>query len=425
MLLIAKRDYIAAVRTKAFLVGLLLAPLLFGGSFFASVVLKGQSGSEVRHVAVVDETGTNAGAEVIATLKRQNAKDAFDKRTGARIMPLYEFDDVPFDRANPDDQRITLSNRVRAKYLSAFLEIGPTSAQWYSNEAGFGDTVEWFEGPLNDALRRTRLLAAGLSAAQTDRMLQHVSIESMNLMAKDPRTGRVLPPAKRGSAEGFAAPFVVAILFFMIVLLTSAPMLTAVAEDKMQRVFEMMLASATPLELIGGKVLAAIGTALTSSIFYVTGAIVLIETLAIAGIAPLKILPWFVAYLIAEVMMLSSMATALGSACSSTRDTENLKLLVIAPVMIPILFLTPVLQEPSGSFATLMSFFPLFTPVLMLVRQASPGGVPLWQPWVGLVGTTAATLALSWMASRVFRIGILSTGKTPNLQELLRWAAKA
>jgi ABC-2 type transport system permease protein len=119
--------------------------------------------------------------------------------------------------------------------------------------------------------------------------------------------------------------------------------------------------------------------------------------------------------------MLASTATALGAACNSTRDTENLKLLLIAPVMIPMLVLTPILQQPNGTFATVLSFIPLFTPILMLVRQASPGGVPVWQPWLGLIGILAAALIISWMASRVFRIAILFQGKTPSPRQLLRW----
>ena len=423
ILLIAKRDYLAAVQTKAFLIGLLIAPLLFGGSFLATILLKGQPNRQVRRVAVVDQTGT-AAATVVEGIKGQNLRDGFDKNTGVQVMPKYEFEIVPPDPKDPDAQRLVLSNRVRNKDLFAFLEIEPGSARWYSNEGGFGETARWFAGPINDGLRRLRLKELGLDGKQLDRALRPVPLESMNLIERDGKTGQIVPARKRGIAEGFAAPFILAILFFMIVLLTSAPMLAAVAEDKVQRVFEMLLASASPFDLIGGKVLAAVGTALTRSIFYVIGAVVLLEALAIFGLAPLKIMPWFFLYLAAEVIMLASLATALGAACSSTRDAENLKMVMIAPVMIPLLFLTPILQEPNGTFATLMSLFPLFTPILMLVRQASPSGVPAWQPWFGLTGVVIAVLAISWMASRVFRIAILFQGKTPNLAELLRWGIK-
>lgn len=420
ILLIAKRDYLASVRTKAFLIGLLVAPLLFGGSFLATVFLKGQPGKQVRRIAVLDKTGKAATA-VIEQVTQQNLRDRFDKQTGAQVMPKYELETVIPDGKDPDRQRLALSDRVRRKELFAFLEIGPAMVQWYSNEGGFGETARWLAGPINDGLRRTRLAGMGFPEKQLEEALKPVPMESMNLVTREEKTGRIVPARKRGFAEGFAAPFILAFLLFMIVLLPTAPMLGAVAEDKMQRVFEMLLASASPFDLMMGKVLAAVATALTSSIFYVVGAVVLLQALAILGLAPLQIMPWFVVYLVAEVTILASIAIALGAACSSTRDAENLKLMVIAPVMIPFLFLTPVLQDPNGSFATLMSFFPLFTPILMLVRQATPGGVPAWQPWLGLAGVLVATGAISWMASRVFRIAILLQGKTPNVAELLRW----
>ncbi|MDQ2711717.1 MAG: ABC transporter permease [Acidobacteriota bacterium] len=420
ILLIAKRDYLASVRTKAFLIGLLVAPLLFGGSFFATVLLKGHPDKQVRRIAVVDKTNVAAPA-IIKQIEQQNLRDGFDKNTGVQVMPKYEFETVTPELKNPDAQRLVLSNRVRRNELFAFLEIDATSVQWYSNEGGFGETDRWLAGPVDDGLRRLRLTQLGLDEKQLDQALRPVPMESMNLVTRDEKTGQIMPARKRGIAEGFAAPFVLAILFFMIVLLTSAPMLAAVAEDKTQRVFEMLLASVSPFDLISGKVLAAVGIALTSSIFYVVGAVVLLEALALIGLAPLKTMPWFFLYLVAEVAMLASVATALGAACSSTRDAENLKLILIAPVMIPFLFLTPILQEPNGTFATAMSFFPIFTPILMLVRQASPGGVPAWQPWFGLAGVVIATLAISWIASRIFRIAILFQGKTPNLAELLRW----
>jgi len=86
--------------------------------------------------------------------------------------------------------------------------------------------------------------------------------------------------------------------------------------------------------------------------------------------------------------------------------------------------LVPVLQQPNGALATAMSLIPPFTPVLMLLRQATPGGVPAWQPWVGLTGAVAAAFATSWIAARIFRVGILMQGKPPNLAELARWAVR-
>jgi ABC-2 type transport system permease protein len=99
-------------------------------------------------------------------------------------------------------------------------------------------------------------------------------------------------------------------------------------------------------------------------------------------------------------------------------------LILMAPVLIPMFLMMPVLQQPNGPLATAASFFPLFTPLLMLLRQATPGGVAAWQPWLGLAGIAAATVVIAWMASRIFRVAILLQGKAPNLPELLRWGIR-
>jgi len=110
--------------------------------------------------------------------------------------------------------------------------------------------------------------------------------------------------------------------------------------------------------------------------------------------------------------------------CSSAQDAQQLTFLLFLPIFVPILILTPVLQQPSGAFATVMSFVPPFRPVLMLLRQALPGGVPWWQPRLGLAGAATYAFGVIWAAARIFRIGILSQGKTPKVAELVQWALR-
>jgi ABC-2 type transport system permease protein len=91
-------------------------------------------------------------------------------------------------------------------------------------------------------------------------------------------------------------------------------------------------------------------------------------------------------------------------------------------MLIPMFLLGPVLREPNSTFALVSSLIPPFTPVLMLMRQATPAGVPLWQPIVGLVGVCLFTALVLLAGSRIFRVGLLMQGKPPHLRDLLRWA---
>ncbi len=132
----------------------------------------------------------------------------------------------------------------------------------------------------------------------------------------------------------------------------------------------------------------------------------------------------FGVYLIADVVILSALGVALGSACGSAQDAQQLAFLLFLPVVIPMLTVGSVMAQPNGPFATAMSFVPPFTPVVMLLRQAMPGGVPWWQPWLGLVGVVVFAYFAIWAAARIFRIGILAQGKTPKLAELAQWVVR-
>jgi ABC-2 type transport system permease protein len=437
ILLIAKRDYLASIRTKAFLFGLVAAPLLFASTFVGVAVMKGKPDIKERRVAIVDRTGA-AAAVIVETALRANRESLYDKTNGRQTMPVYTFEIPAPDTANPERQRLELSDRVRTHELFGFIEIGPhalhpvktdakaavSDVTWYANEGGVGEGRRWMEGRVSDGIRRVRLAQLGVDAAQLNETLKAVDLQSMNLPSKDPKSGAVVTGGKKDDLAGFFVPLALAMLLFMIVMTTSGPMLPAIAEDKMQRVFEMLLASATPFELVAGKVLAALGRSLTSSVVYIGIALVSLNAMALLGLAPVELLPWFLVYVVAEVTMLCAMASALGAACGSPQDAQSLAIVLFAPVLIPIMMLTPVIQQPNGTLALVMSMVPPFTPILMLTRQASPGGVPLWQPLVGLAGVAIATVGISWVAARIFRVGILMQGKPPSAGELVRWAIR-
>jgi ABC-2 type transport system permease protein len=260
--------------------------------------------------------------------------------------------------------------------------------------------------------------------ARVPGVLGDVTVASMNLVSKDPATGNIAQGEKKNPVQAGAVPFFLVFLLYIIAIFGAAPNLGAVAQDKMQRVHEMLLSSASAFELMMGKVLAAVGASLTSSTVYIIGGLLALAGMAMFGVAPLNLLPWFFVYLIADVLMLASLGVALGSACATPQDAQQFAFLLILPIMIPMFFLSAVMQQPNGELAVAMSFIPPFTPMLMLLRQSMPGGVSWWQPWLGLVGVVACAAVMIWVAARIFRIGILSQGKTPKLAELAQWVLR-
>jgi len=431
ILLIAKRDYLQTVLSKAYLLGLVLLPLLIGGGFLV-VAVASRANAVDQHVAVIDHTGISAAA-VIQACEEAGRKPNPNAPRGFQTMQRYIFEEVK-PETDEAAQLLSLSNRIRTGELFLVLDISadalrpPAGAKqdlvhYYTNSSGANQLNLFLPAAVNDGLRRVRLAQMGVDAVRVPDALREVDVVSVNLVTKDPATGKIMQGEKRNPVE-LALPFFLVVLLVMIAMVGAAPNLGAVAEDKTQRVFEMLLVSASPFELMMGKVLAALGASLTSSAVYIAGGLMALAGLASFGLAPLHLLPWFFVYLIADVVILAAIGVALGSAAGSPQDAQHLAFMLILPVMVPMFMLTPVMQQPNGALSTVLSFIPIFTPVIMLLRQSLPGGVPWWQPWVGLVGVTACAFAVIWAAARIFRIGILSQGKAPKLAELAQWVVR-
>ncbi len=433
-LLIAKRDYLAAVRTRAFLIGLIVAPLLFGGGFLGIALMRAKPDLNTRRIAVVDHS-SGAAVHIFQAAKEKSERGAVDSATGRQVAPRYELENVAAGPEGADALRLALSDRVRSRELDAFVEIGqgvlrpdaPAAEQrvTYSTNAGGIDQLRnWLAGPVSDGIRVARLAELGIDPALRQGLVAGVSLERMSLVERDEKTGRIGEARRSGEAEGFLIPYALVLLMAMMVMMGSSPMLTAVTMDKTQRVAEMLLGAATPMELMAGKVLAAVAVSLTSSAFYVAGGFFVLQGLGMVGMLQPAIFVWFYVYLLAEMIMLCSLAAALGAMASTPEDAQHLALLVIAPVVLPLFVVVAVMSQPNSLLSTGLSLFPLFTPLLMLVRQALPGGPPAWQPWVGLAGVLMTVSLIVWVAARIFRIGIMFHGKLPKGSEVLRWAIR-
>jgi ABC-2 type transport system permease protein len=427
ILLIAKRDYLQVVTSRAYLIGLIMLPLIIGVSILA-VALASRGNTQSQRIAIIDHTGVAAAAII------QGAEAA----NGIIVSPVgrnpaaqhFLFEEVK-PEADEDAQLLSLSNRIRSGELFMVLDIpadalrppasgDPAPVRYYTNSAGFDATGAQVGSQVNGGLRRARLAQLGLEGSRVSDALREVPLVSMNLVKRDP-TGKIVPGEKKSAVPAGLVPYFLVTLLVMVVMIGAAPNMGTIADDKQQRVFEMLLGSATPFELMAGQVLASLGAALTTSALYIACGLALMFNMAMIQLAPLELLPWFFAYLIADVIMMSAWGVAIGSACSTPQDAQQLAYTLILPIMIPVFFMAPIIQRPNGAMAIVMSFIPPFTPVVMLLRQALPGGVPWWQPWVGLAGIIACALGVVWLASRIFRIGILASGKTPKLPELLQW----
>jgi ABC-2 type transport system permease protein len=225
------------------------------------------------------------------------------------------------------------------------------------------------------------------------------------------------------------APMVFVYLLWVAIFTNSQALLTNTIEEKSTRVIEVLLSSVSPFELMAGKIagMAASGLTVVGTWAICIGIGLAVVPGMLGGkdasfggiiVDPLYLLS-FLFYFLSGYLLYASLLVGIGSVCNSLKEAQNLMLPIMIPLMLPLMAMVLVSQDPNGTFARVMSFIPLFTPFVMMNRAAGPP--PLWEYLATTVLMVVSVYLAVRGAGKVFRIGILMTGKPPRLREIVRW----
>jgi ABC-2 type transport system permease protein len=429
---IAKREYKASVRTKGFIIGIALAPVMMSGSIIAMMLFRGKVDTVDKYIAVIDHSGIITET-LEQAVEERNAAIVWDEEKDKKVKPAYYLEIIDSEIADVAALRVQLSNRVRAHQLQGFVEIGsavlapgsdPENGRivYHAENAPIDEVRGWLNGTINTHLRHLRLTNEGVQPEEVGSILTWISVEGQGLASVDNKTGEVKEAQSTSEAEVVLGPIFTLMLMFLMMMMGAIPLLQAVMEEKNLRIAEVILGSVRPFQFMMGKIVGGVAVSLTAlTVYVVLGAFVVVR-FDLADKIPYHILPWFYTYMIVAIVMLGSGLAALGSTCNDAKDAQNLTFPAMIPIIIPMFLLIPVIEAPNSSFATGLSLFPPFTPMLMLLRMSSPVTIPAWQPWIGLAGILILSVFSIWLGGRIFRVGILVQGQPPKLSLLLRWA---
>ncbi len=426
-----KREYRAAVRTKSFIFGLILVPILMGGGFLAMIIMETKQDTQDKKIVIVDHSGMMEEV-IMQVVNQRNQHEIFDSETGEKSMSAYLVEFVDPDPADRTGQQLELSNRVKSSDLHAFIEIGPhvynpqsdsgAYIRYYSEHAFMDNIRYWFGNVINEHLRQLRISELNLEQEEINDLFRWINIEGMGLVTVDRKTGEQQEAQAVNELQSFLVPYIIVLLMFMLVMMSSIPLLSVVMEEKSERIAEVLLGSVTPFQFMTGKVLGGIGVSLTTAVIYVGAGIATARLTGVESSIPYEILPWFFVYTILFIIMVGSGMAALGATCNDNKDAQSLQFPAMLPVIIPLFVIVPVIQNPTGSLATTLSLIPPFTPTIMMTRLATPVTIPLWQPLAGLAGVVLFTILTVWVGARIFRTAILIQGQKPTLSNLFRYA---
>jgi ABC-2 type transport system permease protein len=434
-IVVAVREYQAAVKTKAFLIGLLMMPLMFGGGILVQILFRNNVDIKDKRVAVVDYTGQLFdGLNQASDIRNRALIYEGDGAARKQIQPRYIMERVDPGTNDAPHMSLALSDRVRRKEIFAFVIIEPNALQpgdkpaqsfvhYHSESPTYDQIQQWIAGPLNERIQQMRLQAADLDARIVREATRRVLVGNLGLVKAD-AAGNPIQAEQSNVAANIFVPIGLLMLMFMVVMGSATPLMNSVLEEKMQRIAEVLLSSIPSFQLMLGKLLGTVAVALTTVSVYMFGAYLALKRSGYVQYFPWDQVLWFVAFLGLAVLMFGSIFIAIGASVTDMKEAQSMMTPVILLLVSPMFVWFNIVREPNSTMALVMSLIPPLTPMLMIVRQSVPPGVPIWQPLVGIALVLAATLICVFAAGRIFRIGILMQGKGAKVSEMVRWALR-
>ena len=420
MYLIIEREYLERVRKKSFIIVTLLMPILMIGLMIAPTLMMLYSTSDQKQIVVIDKSGRVAdklqpSAEILfveeSVLSKAEACNVYNEESGI-FGVLYIGEEI---EARDSVQLITNSS------LSPMLE-------------------ENIATQISSIVEREKLLAYNID--NLDEILANVETHIELSTYLNDGTGAEESMESTSSGMNYILGLVLGMLLYMVILLYGQMVLTSVVEEKASRVLDVMVTTCTPFQLMMGKILGIALVAITQigiwALLVISSSKFLLPTLLPADIAATDdmmlgsvvgtlgdtgyiamLFTYLLLFILGGFLLYASLYAAAGSAVDSVQDGQQFNTVIMLPIILSIIVMTSVFNDPNSSLVFWGSMIPFTSPVVMVARI--PFGIPTWEIVTSLLILYATFILTTWMAAKIYRVGIFMHGKRPSWGDLWRW----
>jgi ABC-2 type transport system permease protein len=421
---IIKREYLERVRTRWFVIATVFGPVFFGALILVPAIMtkRSKASSEFTNTIILDATSIGMGAKVAKAM-------GAGQPPGSAAPVVREI--APRDLSQAES---TATRQVIGKQATGYLILNEETLRGEKlryagrNATSIGD-MERVRTTVKETLLAERL--AGLGVRQDK--VKEVTLMPLRLAAV-----RITDKGRGGSgAVSIIFAGVIAFLLYMSIVLYGQNVLRGVLEEKTTRVAEVVVSSVPSTTLLAGKVLGVGAVGLTQQLIWVIASVAMFKlrepVLNRIGINTLpfqlpEISIGFAILLLVFFLLGFIFYAALYAAVGASVNTEQEAQQAVQPMLILLvataIFINPILMNPTGQLATVMSLLPFSAPIIMPLRLALVT-VPWFELIVSLLGLALSCWAAVWIAARIYRVGLLMYGKRPSLKELRRWVVYA
>ena len=416
---VIRREFLERVRKKSFLITTLITPVIFGALMVVPAFLQVMQTGKPMEILVVDQTGWAGPAVVAASPKPRNTGSSIESKAEQSAMSAATLKIAPGGADLEAIKRDIGDGKVDGALLLESDEKAELKATYFGQSLSNPQLLQLLDSRLNAALVAHKLDSLGLDRSIAEKLKARVDLET----AKVEKGGKT----RKGSIMDFLMPIALAMVIYMMIIMYGVAIMNGVLEEKNSKVVEVILSAVRPFELMMGKIvgIASVGL-LQYGIWFIVGTSLYMANPMnfqshMEG-SPVKVLQLvlLVLYFFLGFVFYSSLYAAIGAACTTQQETQQWQMPVTFGLIIPFVLMMPTLMTPNATWVVALSLFPVTSPITMLLRVGAVE-VPLWQIAASLGLLALGTIVVAWAAAKVYRVGVLMTGKRPSIPEILRW----
>ncbi|MGH9867153.1 MAG: ABC transporter permease [Candidatus Polarisedimenticolia bacterium] len=414
MLAIIRREYVESVRTRSFALSTVLVPLLMGAMMFIPGLLARSASDETLHVALADGTGV-----LFEPLDKELASSSENDflSNGER---RYRLSRTEVREGAPPGKGIAAQGNAALVVLPPGLLDGTGEPVYYSTNVGDFQPVRRIERALIKAVMAQRLRDASVPESHTEALLRPVDLKV-----------RKISPDGTVQDRDFLQEWMTALFFtiamYSTTLMAGMALSRGLLEEKANRVMEVLVSSVTPFQLMTGKIVGQ-GLVILSQfgIWMLVGIGLYLKGMGGAGVGQVmqamtpSLLAFLTVYFLLGYFLYAALYSAVGAICTSELEAQQTQTPLLLMQLLPLVVTMAVVRRPDGALSVGLSMIPFFSPSVMMMRLAlKPPPLPQVLLSVAILAVTIPIVF--WMVSRIFRVGILMTGKKMTLPEMVRW----
>ena len=428
--LIVEREFTERVRKKSFIISTLLTPLFMIAMMVLPSVMMLKGNSDTKNVVVIDNSPEQFVGKQLTS----------GKTVSFNLLPEGE----ALGKA-----RMEHKSEYGILVIGSDILDNPQNLQLILNDASSMSVEESIQNQIQGILRTERLKRYNLE--NMDQILADANVRVNGLQTlKNNDQEDENNMEKTSTTASWLMGLILGMLLYFILIVYGQQVLQSVIDEKQTRVLDVMVTSCTPFELMMGKIL---GIAVVAALQIVIWAVLIIgasafvmplvmggtdvnammaatqnvpdpETLSlvtkftnVSYLAGLFLELLF--YIVGGFLFYASMYAAIGSAVDTPQDAAQFNGIIMMPVIVAIMVMMSVMNDPNSDLVFWCSMIPFTSPIVMMARI--PFGIPTWQVVVSLVVLFISFMAMTWLAARIFRVGVFMHGKKPTWKDLGAW----